>query len=135
MVGVFGLLTVRRIFLASVVLVIAVGVAGRLASAAVSEGPAASFTVDPGSPLSGDTISFTSTSTDDGTIVSEDWDFDDGEVSSGTTVGHSYPVPGIYTVRLTVTDDETLTATHSESVTVENRNPTADFHHSPADPL
>ncbi len=134
MVGVFSLLTVRRIFLGFVVLVIAVGVAGRLASAAVSEGPAASFTVDPGSALSGDTLSFTSTSTDDGTIVSEDWDFDDGDVASGASVNHSYPVPGVYTVRLTVTDDETLTATHTQNVTVANRNPTAGFHHSPATP-
>ncbi len=135
MVGVFGLLTARRIFLGFVVLVIAVGVAGRLAAAAVSEGPSASFTVDPGSPLSGDTVSFTSTATDDGTIVTQDWDFGDGATGSDSVVGHAYPVPGIYSVRLTVTDDESLTATHTENVTVGNRNPTADFHHSPADPL
>ena len=134
MVGVFGLLTARRIFLGFVVLVIAVGVAGRLAAAAVSEGPSASFTVDPGSPLSGETVSFTSTATDDGTIVSQDWEFDDGEVGNGSVVDHTYPVPGVYTVRLTVTDDESLTATHTESVSVGNRNPTADFHHSPVDP-
>ena len=135
MVGVFGLLTVRRIALAFVVLLIAAGVAGRLAAAAVSEGPTASFTVDPGSVLSGETVSFTSTSTDDGTIVTQDWDFDDGTTTEGAAPSHIYAVPGIYTVQLTVTDDEGLTASHSETVTVTNRNPAADFHHSPTDPL
>src|SRR5512145_2570506 len=105
MVGVFGLLTVRRIALAFVVLLIAAGVAGRLAAAAVSEGPTASFTVDPGSVLSGETVSFTSTSSDDGTIVTQDWDFDDGTTTEGAAPSHVYDVPGIYTVQLTVTDD------------------------------
>jgi PKD repeat protein len=134
MVGGFSLLTPRRILLAFAVLVIAVGVAGRFAVAAESQGPSASFTFDPGAPLSGEQISFTSTSGDDGTIVSEDWDFDDGEVGSGSAVQHTYPIPGVYTVRLTVTDDESLTATHTDNVTVGNRNPSADFHHSPAAP-
>jgi PKD repeat protein len=135
MVGVFGLLTARRMTLAFVVLMIAIGVAGRLAVAAESEGPSASFTVDPGAPLSGETISFTSTSSDDGSIVSEQWDFDDGGLDSGGAVQHEYPVPGVYTVRLTVTDNENLEATHAENVTVGNRNPTAGFHYSPAEPL
>ena len=37
-------------------------------------------------------------------------------------------------MKLTVTDDESLTATHSEDVTVGNRNPSADFNYSPAAP-
>jgi PKD repeat protein len=134
MVGGLSLLTPRRIFLAFAVLVIVAGVAGRLAVAAESLGPTASFTFEPGAPLSGEQISFTSTSSDDGSIVSEDWEFDDGEVGAGQAVQHTYPVPGVYTVRLTVTDDESLTAAHTESVTVGNRNPSADFHYSPAAP-
>ena len=66
MVGVFGLLTPRRILLAFAVLLIAAGVAGRFAVAAESVGPSASFTFDPGAPSSGDQITFTSTASDDG---------------------------------------------------------------------
>src|SRR4051812_2571401 len=122
MVGVFGLLTARRISLAFAVLVIAVGVAGRLATAAESGGPSASFTVNPGIAQSGDTISFSSTSSDDGSLVSQEWDYDDGETGSGSDVQHIYAVPGVYTVRLTVTDDENLTASTTDTVTVQNRN-------------
>ena len=134
MVGGFSLLTGRRVLLAFAVLLIVAGLAGRLAVAAESQGPTASFTVDPGSPLSGDQVSFTSTSSDDGTIVSEAWEFDDGEVGNGSFVQHAYPIPGVYTVRLTVTDDESLTTTHTENVTIGNRNPAAEFHHSPSAP-
>ena len=134
MVGGFSLLTPRRIFLAFAVLVIAAGLAGRFAVAAESVGPSASFTFDPPSPLSSEQINFTSGSTDDGTIVSQEWDFDDGSTASGDTAQHTYSVPGVYTVQLTVTDDESLTATHTETVTVGNRSPAADFHYTPTAP-
>ena len=134
MVGVFGLLTPRRILLAFAIFLIAAGVAGRFAMAAEAAAPSASFTFDPGAPLSNEPITFTSGSSDDGTILSEEWDFDDGQTGSGFVVGHEYTVPGVYNVTLTVTDDESLTATHTESVTVGNRNPSADFHYSPAAP-
>ena len=134
MVSGFSLLTPRRIFLAFAVLLIAAGVAGRFAVAAESVGPSAAFTFDPPSPLSSDQINFTSGSTDDGTIVSQEWDFGDGGTASGDTAQHSYSVPGIYTVELTVTDDESLTATHTEDVTVGNRSPLADFHYAPTAP-
>jgi large repetitive protein len=135
MVGVFGLLTARRVTLAFAVLLIVAGLAGRLAAAAESQGPSASFAFDPGTGLSGETISFTSTSSDDGTIIAEEWDFDDGSAGSGQQVDHAFAVPGVYTVSLTVTDDETLSAVETHTVTIQNRNPTADFHYSPASPL
>ena len=91
MVGVFSLLTPRRILLAFAVLLIAAGVAGRFAVAAESAGPSASFTFDPGAPLSSEQITFTSTSSDDGTIVSEEWDFDDGATGSGAVRPAHYP--------------------------------------------
>ena len=50
------------------------------------------------------------------------------------SVEHTYSVPGVYMVKLTVTDVESLTATHTRGVTVGNRNPVAEFHFSPAAP-
>lgn len=41
----------------------------------------------------------------DGTIVSYEWDFGDGAVAAGVTAQHTFDLPGIYTVTLTVTDD------------------------------
>ena len=134
MVGVSSLLTPRRILLALAVLLIAIGVAGRFAVAAESQGPSASFTFDPGAPLSGDQITFTSTSADDGSIVSEEWNFGDGEVGTARSPSTRTPFPASTRCGITVTDDESLTATHTEEVTVGNRNPSADYHYSPAAP-
>jgi len=134
MVGVSRLLTLKRTALAIAVLLIGVAVAGKLAAAAESQGPAASFTFDPGSPLSGESISFSSTSTDDGSFTQLHWEFDDGDSAEGSDVSHTYPVPGVYTVQLTVTDDEGLSDSAQQTVTVQNREPSADFHWSPGAP-
>ena len=45
----------------------------------------------------------------DGAIVSYDWDFGDGNTSTGVTPDHTYTGPGLFTVTLTVTDDGGLT--------------------------
>jgi len=42
----------------------------------------------------------------DGTIVSYDWDFGDGNVGSGNPITYEYQFTGIFTVTLIVTDDE-----------------------------
>ncbi|MBC7097582.1 PD40 domain-containing protein, partial [Candidatus Bipolaricaulota bacterium] len=52
----------------------------------------------------------------DGDIVSYRWDFDDGETASGKLVRHSYDIPGIYNVSLTVEDNEGATDTAIVSV-------------------
>jgi PKD repeat protein len=135
MVGVSRLLTFKRIALSVAMLLAAVAVAGKLAAAASSEGPSASFTYNPAAPLSGEQISFSSTSSDDGSLTDLHWEFDDGDTADGADVGHSYAVPGIYTVQLTVTDDEGLIDTAQETVTVANREPVADFHWTPDSPL
>jgi parallel beta-helix repeat protein len=55
----------------------------------------------------GDSVSFTSTSSDsDGTIVDWSWDFGDGNTASTENAANSYSNSGIYTVDLTVTDDD-----------------------------
>ncbi len=40
----------------------------------------------------------------DDTIIAYQWDFGDGGKADGMTVSHVYPLPGIYTVQLRVTD-------------------------------
>jgi PKD repeat protein len=135
MVGVSRLLTFKRIALTFAVLLMAVAVAGKLATAASSQGPSASFTFNPASPLSGEQISFNSSSTDDGSLSQWEWDFDDGDTGSGESLNHTFAIPGMYTVALTVTDDEGLSDTAQQTVTVQNREPSADFDWNPASPF
>jgi len=54
----------------------------------------------------------------DGTIVSYDWNFGDGNVDSGVNVVHTYNNGGSYVVTLTVTDDGGATATDTTNITV-----------------
>lgn len=54
----------------------------------------------------------------DGTIVSYDWTFGDGNIGSGQTVTHDYTTAGTYTVTLTVTDDDGATAADTATITV-----------------
>jgi PKD repeat protein len=63
---------------------------------------------------------FTSTSSDpDGWLISEEWDFGDGETATGTVVEHAYAFPGTYTVTLTVTDNDFQTSTATMSILIE----------------
>ncbi|NIO80978.1 MAG: PKD domain-containing protein [Candidatus Aminicenantes bacterium] len=65
------------------------------------------------------TVNFTDTSTDpDGTIVSWDWDFGDGNNSTEQNPSNTYAAGGTYTVTLTVTDNDALTDSTSKDVTV-----------------
>jgi 6-phosphogluconolactonase (cycloisomerase 2 family) len=69
------------------------------------QGPAAAFTVAGDNPVRLDA----SRSTDpDGRVSRFDWDLGDGAVllDAGAKVSHTFAGPGVYTVTLTVTDDE-----------------------------
>lgn len=83
--------------------------------------PIASFTYTPSTPTVGDTVDFTSNSTDpDSTIVSWRWDFNGDGVIDATTGSSAwtYDAAGAYTVTLTVTDNDGLAATITRSITV-----------------
>lgn len=63
-------------------------------------------------------VSFSDSSTDDKGVVSHEWDFGDGGLSTSANPLHSYVAAGSYTVSLTVKDDEGLSDTKSIVVAV-----------------
>lgn len=60
----------------------------------------------------------TASTDEDGTVVDHAWDFGDGTTGTGATTSHEYDAPGVYRVRLTVTDDDGATGTVAYDVTV-----------------
>ncbi len=86
----------------------------------VNQPPDAHFTYSPENPFLNQVITFdASTSSDpDGTIVSYEWNFGDGEVATGIIQEHAYSVLGTYTVVLTVTDDDDGTGTYSIPISI-----------------
>lgn len=69
----------------------------------------------------------------DGTIVSYRWDFGDGATASTASASHNYSVAGIYTVTLTVTDNDGAIGKAQDTITVAaaNKLPTAVVNLSP----
>ena len=64
-------------------------------------------------------ITFASTSSDvDGSIVKFAWDFGDNTTDANASPAHKYTVPGTYTVKLTVTDNDNASASANFQVTV-----------------
>ena len=97
--------------------------------------PTASFTMSPNSGNASLPVAFTSTSTDsDGTIVAQAWDFGDGAaVLAGPTPSHVYTVAGVYTVTLTVTDNDGGTDSSAQVIEVgANQLPVAAASATPA---
>ncbi len=89
------------------------------------ERPTAGFTLGP-DPVSltadAGLVAFSDTSLDDldgGEVVAWRWDFGDGTTGEGRTVEHRYAAIGTFRVKLTVTDDDGLTSSVSDVVTVE----------------
>jgi len=91
--------------------------------------PIANFSYTPEYPYTGETVTFNASSSydPDGTIVSYFWDFGDDTNGTGEIISHTYADDGIYTVTLTVTDNDGLSDTTSADVTVLNRPPVASF--------
>ena len=83
--------------------------------------PIADFTFSPPEPRAQDPIEFTDQSRDTnptGSIVAWSWDFGDGTQCTKQNPTHAYTKSGEYTVTLTVTDNDQLTATASKTITV-----------------
>lgn len=86
-----------------------------------NQAPHAAFTVSPGTGGPGTWFTFNAggSSDPDGSIVNYVWDFGDGTTGSGITGHNSYTLPGTYTVRLTVTDNDGATDVASRLLTVQ----------------
>ncbi|MBU2896718.1 M4 family metallopeptidase [Vibrio hepatarius] len=70
--------------------------------------------------VTGKKVDLTSTSTDnDGQIVSYEWDLGDGTSKSGAVVSHTYSAAGDYMVTLTVTDDAGAATSTNKTITIE----------------
>jgi PKD repeat protein len=113
--------------------------AGSLAvpAAAQAAAPVASFGYSPDAPVTGETVTFTSTSTDsDGRIVWQAWDLDnDGHYDDGgsTTASVSNFSSGDHRVGLMVMDDDgNWRTTHRTLTVTTNGAPTAAFSANPS---
>ncbi len=96
----------------------------------VIDGPIASFTFSPASPLEGTPVNFDASSSHDPepgppTIVSYAWTFGDGASGSGLKPTHTYAKYGTYTVKLTVTNSNGVSDTAPQTITVTDEAPTA----------
>jgi PKD repeat protein len=69
----------------------------------------------------GDVVSFDGSGSydADGTLVSYEWNFGDGETDSGVMVTHAYASEGTYIVNLAVTDNGGLTSFNQATLTIE----------------
>ena len=86
--------------------------------------PVASFTYSPEKPVVDEVVTFNASASydpdPDGAIVSYEWNFGDGNVTSGDyqVINHTYNTAGNYTVNLTVTDLENKTDTTTKNITI-----------------
>jgi hypothetical protein len=85
--------------------------------------PIARFTYSPSNPGINNAITFSASDSvdpDGGSLASYSWTFGDGTSDTGETVTKAYTDPNIYSVSLTVTDDEAATDTFSLNVKVDS---------------
>jgi PKD repeat protein len=85
--------------------------------------PVASFTFSPSNISVNEEINFdaSQSSAADGEVVSYEWDFGDGNNSTGKIATHAYSMPGEYTVSLVVVDNDGVVSTQSRAIQVAER--------------
>jgi len=98
--------------------------------------PVASFVVSPteGAPPLDVSFDASASYDPDGNITSYEWDFGDGNNGSGITTIHTYQTSGVFTAKLTVTDNDDQSASSSQEITVTGTGgtlPAASFVASP----
>jgi serine protease len=84
--------------------------------------PTASFSISPASGVAPLQVSFDAgaSSDNDGTLISYDWSFGDGQSGTGAVTNHTYGVAGSYTATLTVTDNDGGSDTASTTISVSD---------------
>ncbi|MEO1652891.1 MAG: PKD domain-containing protein, partial [Bacteroidota bacterium] len=89
--------------------------------AVVNQFPVASFVASPTAGTAPLNVNFdaSASSDPDGNIVAYTWDFGDGNSASGVNAGNTYSLPGNYTVKLTVTDDQGASNESNQVITVD----------------
>ena len=96
--------------------------------------PTASFTFSPGSPVTGQIVSFTDASS--GAPTSWSWNFGDGATSSAQNPVKAYTIANTYLVTLTASNTSGSTMqSHVVVVSAVGLPPTANFTLSPSSPL
>jgi len=107
----------KKTFVATIVLAVLVFLNG---CALLNSPPVASFIRSPSSGPYPLTVSFNAAASrdSDGTIVSYEWSFGDGESNTRVTTAHTYQTSGTYTAVLRITDNDGSTDTASRSITV-----------------
>ncbi|MCR4405214.1 MAG: PKD domain-containing protein [Candidatus Acetothermia bacterium] len=100
--------------------------------------PQAAFSVSPEKPFAGETLQFSDESSDDGKIIAWEWEFGDGATSNDRNPTHRYKEVGVFTVKLTVTDNEGAIGRAVKELVVypapPNQPPIAYFTFSPTRP-
>jgi len=85
------------------------------------------FTVDSDSGCAPLVATFTDTSFTTGTIVAWDWDFGDGNTSTDQNPTHTYDLPGVFTVTLTITEEHGCTETITKINYIDTEGPIVNF--------
>jgi PKD repeat protein len=90
--------------------------------------PVVDFTVSGGSKNKNQVVSFSATARDDKKVASYRWQFGDGTGASGKEVTHKYIEAGVFTVELTVADNQGGRGIATKGVTIQdNFAPVAKF--------
>ncbi|HOY83446.1 MAG TPA: PKD domain-containing protein, partial [Rhodoglobus sp.] len=96
--------------------------------------PIAAFSFAPEAPNAGEAVTFANESIDDAEIIACVWEFGDGAMSVEHNPTHAYATSGVFTVRLTVIDDDHVANSVERSVEVVNAPPVAAFSFTPSSP-